>query len=350
MSLTTLVEKLEKVSAEAIAAIGQAKTLKDVEDLRVRFLGKKSELTEIFSQFGKLSSDERPKAGQVGNEVRTKITQLLSEKQESFGSAELNAKLKSEQVDVTLPGRLRPNASLHPVTLVRQELARIFGNIGFTVEEGPEIEHEFYNFDALNIPPNHPSRALQDTFYIQNRKDLVLRTHTSPVQIRTMLSQKPPIRTISPGRVYRADYDATHSPMFHQIEGLLVDKKVSMSELKGVLSFMVKEFFGAELKVRLRPSFFPFTEPSAEVDMECRFCKGAGCKTCKGTGWVEIGGCGMIDPEVMKAVNLDPEEYRGFAFGMGLERMAMLKFGINDLRAFFESDQRFIEQFSRWSR
>ncbi len=350
MSLTTLVEKLEKLSAQAVAAIELAKSTKEIEDLRVQFMGKKSELTEIFSQFGKLSAEERPKAGQVGNEVRQKITQLLSGKQESFATAELNSKLKFEQVDVTLPGRMRPNASLHPVTLVRLELSKIFGDIGFTVEVGPEIEHEFYNFDALNIPANHPSRALQDTFYVKDRKDLVLRTHTSPVQIRTMLSQKPPIRTISPGRVYRADYDATHSPMFHQIEGLLVDKKVSMSELKGVLSYMVKEFFGAELKVRLRPSFFPFTEPSAEVDMECRFCKGAGCKTCKGTGWVEIGGCGMIDPEVMKSVQLDPDEYRGFAFGMGLERMAMLKFGISDLRAFFESDQKFIEQFSRWSR
>jgi phenylalanyl-tRNA synthetase alpha chain len=350
MSLTTLVEKLEKISSEALNAISAAATTKEIEELRVRFLGKKSDLTDLFSQFGKLSAEERPKAGQVGNQVRQKITELLSAKQEAFGSAELNSKLKNEAIDVTLPGRQRPNASLHPVTLVRQELSKIFARIGFTVEVGPEIEHEFYNFDALNIPANHPSRALQDTFYIKDRKDLVLRTHTSPVQIRTMLSQKPPIRTISPGRVYRADYDATHSPMFHQIEGLLIDKKVAMSELKGVLSYMVQEFFGAELKVRLRPSFFPFTEPSAEVDMECRFCRGAGCKTCKGSGWVEIGGCGMVDPEVMKAVALDPEEYRGFAFGMGLERMAMLKFGINDLRTFFESDQRFIEQFARWSR
>jgi phenylalanyl-tRNA synthetase alpha chain len=350
MSLATLLEKLEEVSTKALAEISTAKNVKELEDFRVRYLGKKSELSEIFAQFGKLSADDRPKAGQKGNEVRQKITELLASKQELLSSGEWEDRLKGEKIDVTLPGRSCPSPSLHPVTLVRQELSKIFESCGFLVEIGPEVEHEFYNFDALNIPPNHPARALQDTFYIKDQKDLVLRTHTSPVQIRTMLSEKPPIRMICPGRVYRADYDATHSPMFHQIEGLLVDRQVSMAELKGILSYMVREFFGAELRVRLRPSFFPFTEPSAEVDMECRFCRGAGCKTCKGSGWVEIGGCGMVDPEVFKAVDINPEEFRGFAFGMGLERMAMLKFGISDLRAFYESDQRFIEQFARWSR
>ncbi len=350
MSLATLLEKLEKISQQAASEISAASNVKEVEELRVRFLGKKSEMTEIFAQFGKLSGEDRPQAGQKGNEVRQKITALLSAKQDSLASDEWNERLRSERVDVTLPGRLQPTPSLHPVTIVRRELSKIFEACGFMVEIGPEAEHEFYNFDALNIPPHHPARALQDTFYLKEQKDMVLRTHTSPVQIRTMLSEKPPIRMICPGRVYRADYDATHSPMFHQIEGLLVDRDVSMADLKGILSHMVREFFGAELRVRLRPSFFPFTEPSAEVDMECRFCRGEGCKTCKGTGWVEIGGCGMVDPEVFKAVNINPEEYRGFAFGMGLERMAMLKFGISDLRAFYESDQRFIEQFARWSR
>jgi phenylalanyl-tRNA synthetase alpha chain len=266
----------------------------------------------------------------------------------SLQESEWASRLEEERIDVTLAGRPVQCRNEHPVQTTIGELSQIFERCGFVTELGPEVEHEFFNFDALNIPASHPSRALQDTFYIKGHPDLVLRTHTSPVQIRAMLSKEPPIRMICPGRVFRADYDATHSPMFHQIEGLLVDTDVQMGDLKGTLSTMVKEFFRVELKVRLRPSFFPFTEPSAEIDIQCPFCQGKGCKTCKTSGWVEIGGCGMVDPEVFKAVGIDPEKYRGFAFGMGIERMTMLKYGVNDLRTFYESDFSFISQFSRW--
>ena len=248
-----------------------------------------------------------------------------------------------------MPAHPVEHSHSHPIQFVQDEIVTIFEHTGFVVEIGPELEHTFYNFDALNMPENHPARRMQDTFYVKDHPELVLRTHTSPVQIRTMLAQKPPIRMISPGRVYRSDYDPTHSPMFHQIEGLLVDQDVFMGDLKGILEHMIREFFGASLRVRLRPSFFPFTEPSAEFDMECAFCKGAGCRVCKKTGWIEIGGCGMVDPEVFKSVDYEIGKYRAFAFGMGIERMAMLKYGINDIRAFYESDYRFISQFSRWS-
>ncbi len=338
-------EDFQKDSFEKLKAVSNSDQL---EGLRVEWLGKKGFLTTVMKALGELSPEERPQVGAKANEVRGAVTAQMDELLKNFQSIEINSKLESERVDVTLPGRVSRNQYEHPVQIVQDQLVAIFERCGFTTEIGPEVENEFYNFDALNFPANHPARTMQDTFFIDASGPVVLRTHTSPVQVRTMLLQKPPIRMICPGRVYRADYDATHSPMFHQIEGLLVDKDVHMGDLKGILSHMLSEFFGASLKVRLRPSFFPFTEPSAEVDMECCFCKGAGCKTCKHSSWIEIGGCGMVDPEVLRAVNLDSESLRGFAFGMGLERMAMLKFGIDDLRAFFESDHRFIAQFARW--
>ena len=337
-------ESLKTSSAERLAGL---KTVQDLENFRVEVLGKKGPLTEIMKSLGQLSAEERPQVGARANEVREAITQKLEAALAQAREAALASQLANEAVDVTLPGVRRSLTAAHPVSIVQDELVGILGRCGFLVEVGPEVEHEFYNFDALNIPAHHPARAMQDTFYLSDVSTSVLRTHTSPVQIRTLLSRKPPLRICSPGRVYRSDYDATHSPMFHQIEGLLVDENVSMPDLKGILQVLVSEFFAKGLGVRLRPSFFPFTEPSAEVDMECVFCRGKGCKVCKQSGWVEIGGCGMVDPEVFRAVGIDPEVYRGFAFGMGLERMAMLRFGISDLRAFFESDQQFISQFSR---
>jgi phenylalanyl-tRNA synthetase alpha chain len=286
-------------------------------------------------------------AGQKANTVRASLTERLESLQSKLSAEATAAKVRSERVDVTLPGRKPQSANEHPLQMVQDEVVGILERCGFLPEIGPEIEHEWFNFDALNLPANHPARTLQDTFYVKGREKVLLRTQTSPVQIRTMLALRPPIRMCCAGRVYRSDYDATHSPMFHQVEGLLVDRDIHMGDLKGILAQMLSEFFGASLSVRLRPSFFPFTEPSAEVDMSCPFCK-TGCRTCKGSTWIEIGGCGMVDPEVFKAVGIDPEVYRGFAFGMGVERMAMLKYGLNDLRAFFESDHRFISQFARW--
>ena len=346
--LDKILAELDRLHAEAKVKLPSVQTLEELEQLRVAWLGKKGVLTEISKNLGSLTVEQKPVAGQKANQVRGEIQTQLDTLSKDLETRALNAKLESEGIDVSLPGRQRRGTFEHPVQLVQDEIISILERCGFLPELGPEVEHEFYNFDALNIPANHPARALQDTFYIKDREGVVLRTHTSPVQVRTMMAMKPPIRMSSPGRVYRADYDATHSPMFHQVEGLLIDKDVHMGDLKGILAILVSEFFGTSLKVRLRPSFFPFTEPSAEVDVECPFCKGKGCKTCKGSTWIEIGGCGMVDPEVFKAVGIDPEKYRGFAFGMGIERMAMLKYGINDLRAFYESDHRFISQFSRW--
>ena len=300
---------------------------------------------------GKVPDSERRALGQKINGLKQRVETAVSELAQQALDADQAKAIASSAVDVTLPGVSYSQGAEHPIWKVQTELVDIFKDCGFVVELGPQVEHEFFNFDALNMPRNHPARAMQDTFYIKGEKELVLRTHTSPVQIRSMLLQKPPIRMICPGRVFRSDYDPTHSPMFHQVEGLLVDKDVVMGDLIGLLSHMVKKFFGAnffgdQTGIRLRPSFFPFTEPSAEVDMLCVFCSGKGCKTCKNSGWIEIGGCGMVDPEVFKAVEVDPEIWSGFAFGMGIERMTMLKYGVNDLRAFFESDQRFIREFS----
>lgn len=350
INLNHILEIIEKINLDAQAKLSAADiTLEVLETYRVEWLGKKGALTEVMKSMGSLSPEDRPKAGLKANEVRGGLTAKLDALLAQKSSGEQLEKMKADAVDVTLSGRISQGLFEHPVQMVQDEIISILERCGFLPELGPEIEHEYFNFDALNIPANHPARQLQDTFYIKDRDDkVVLRTQTSPVQVRTMLQMKPPIRMTCPGRVYRADYDATHSPMFHQVEGLLVDKGVHMGDLKGILAILVSEFFGEGLKVRLRPSFFPFTEPSAEVDMECCFCKGKGCKTCKHTTWIEIGGCGMVDPEVFKACGIDCEKYRGFAFGMGVERMAMLKYGIDDLRAFYESDHRFISQFSRW--
>lgn len=337
---------LEELSSLFESQLAVAGDLPAIENLRVEWMGKKGHIPAKLKTLGSVPDTERKALGAKINELKTKVESGLEAKHKNLLKKSLDEQLLKERIDVTLPAVKVLQGFEHPVWKVQTELVEIFSKCGFVVEMGPEVEHEFFNFDALNMPKNHPARAMQDTFYIAGEKDLVMRTHTSPVQIRTMLLQKPPIRMICPGRVYRSDYDPTHSPMFHQIEGLLVDKDVVMGDLKGLLDHMVKEFFGASLGVRLRPSFFPFTEPSAEVDMACVFCNQKGCRTCKGTGWIEIGGCGMVDPEVFKAVDLNPEEWSGFAFGMGLERMTMLKYGVNDLRAFFESDQRFLREFT----
>lgn len=336
-------EQLQALQQEALAALDQADNLKSLQDVRVRILGKKGALTDIMKGMRDLSLEERPIVGALVNQLKDDFEISFSARQQELQQRAIAARLASETLDVTLPGRRRVTGSLHPVTLVADEIVEIFSRLGFSVAEGPEIEQDFYNFEALNIPKDHPARDMQDTFYIS--EDLVLRTHTSPVQIRTMLKHDPPIRIIAPGTVYRRDSDLTHSPMFHQIEGFLVDCKVTFGDLKGILTHFLNEFFGAGLEVRFRPSFFPFTEPSAEVDIACVICGGSGCRVCGRTGWLEILGCGMIDPAVFDSVNYDPEQYSGFAFGMGLERIAMLKYGVNDLRLFFENDLRFLKQF-----
>lgn len=341
--------RLESFANEFQSKLAVAHTLESLEELRVEAFGKKGSLTEILKELSKLSPEERPKVGAKANEVRESLSADLNQKIEVIRKKQINEKLLSDRIDVSLPGRIRNPVAEHPIEIVTDELCHILESCGFKIELGPEVEHEWFNFDALNIPANHPARAMQDTFYIMDRAEkVILRTQTSPVQIRTMLTLQPPIRMIAPGRVYRSDYDATHSPMFHQVEGLLVDESTNMGDLKGILALLVSEFFGMDLTVRLRPSFFPFTEPSAELDVQCVFCKGEGCKICKQSGFLEVGGCGMVDPEVFKSVGVDFHKYRGFAFGMGVERLAMLKYGIQDLRSFFESDHRFVSQFSRF--
>ncbi|MDD5286720.1 MAG: phenylalanine--tRNA ligase subunit alpha [Desulfuromonadaceae bacterium] len=336
-------KKLEQLRNDALKAIASASGEEQLQGIRVRLLGRKGELTALMKGLGALSPEERPSIGQLVNSVRDNIESTL----EAALNAELERvkceRLQSEKIDVTLPGRNAQVGTKHPVSLVVEEVCEIFAGLGFSVAEGPEIEHDWYNFEALNFPPEHPARDMQDTFFVEN--DLLLRTHTSPVQIRTMLKQKPPVRIIAPGTVYRCDSDATHSPMFHQIEGLMVDKGVSFGDLKGILTVFTNQLFGQNTGVRLRPSFFPFTEPSAEVDIACVICGGKGCRVCKNSGWLEILGAGMVDPEVYRHVNYDPEDISGFAFGMGIERIAMLKYGINDMRLLFENDVRFLRQF-----
>lgn len=323
--------------------MGQAATEAGLQEARVRFLGKKGELTAIMKGMGQLSPDDRPAVGALANQVKEELERLLESRMEQIQEEVIARRLAQERIDVTLPGRRSPQGSKHLITLVTEEIVEIFSSLGFGVEEGPEVEKDFYNFEALNMPKDHPARDMQDTFYIS--EDVVLRTHTSPVQIRTMLRHVPPVRVIAPGTVYRRDSDLTHSPMFHQIEGFLVDHHITFGDLKGVLTSFINQYFGRGVGVRFRPSFFPFTEPSAEVDIQCVICGGTGCRVCKNSGWLEILGSGMIDPEVFKSVNYDSELYTGFAFGMGLERIAMLKYGISDLRLFFENDIRFLEQF-----
>ncbi len=337
-------ERLQQLQNDALTALRSSSSLKELQALRVQVLGKKGSLTEVMKGMRDLSAEDRPVIGQLVNQLKDQFEEVFKLRQQQLEEVEIAARLEREKIDVTLPGRTAFAGSLHPVTLVTDEIVEIFSRLGFSVEEGPEIEKDFYNFEALNIPRDHPARDMQDTFYIND--DLVLRTHTSPVQIRTMVKQPPPVRVIAPGTVYRRDSDLTHSPMFHQIEGFLVDDKVTFGDLKGVLTHFLNEFFGEGLKVRFRPSFFPFTEPSAEVDIACVICGGKGCRVCGGSGWLEILGCGMIDPAVFVAVEYDAEKYSGFAFGMGLERIAMLKYGVNDLRLFFENDIRFLKQFS----
>lgn len=311
-----------------------------LEEARVRFLGRKGELAQLFKELAKVPEQDRREGGRLLNEAKSRLEEIFSEA--SRRSSDLKA-LRRESIDVTIPGRLPVVGRLHPITQTAMEVCRIFNWLGFEAVEGPEIELDYYNFEALNIPKDHPARDMQDTFYISD--EVVLRTHTSPLQVRVMEKRKPPVRVIAFGKTYRRDSDVTHTPMFHQVEGLMVGKDVSFGDLKGILTTFVHQMFGPGVALRFRPSFFPFTEPSAEVDIECVMCRGKGCRVCKGTGWLEILGLGMVDPEVYKHVGYDPEEITGFAFGVGIERMAMLKFGIDDLRLFFENDLRFLEQF-----
>lgn len=337
-------EKLSQIKSAAEQALASAETLDTLEELRVKFLGKKGELTAVMKGMGGLSPEERPIIGQLANEVRDFIGSALDEKKAALESAAEEAKILSETIDVTIPGKRPEKAKKHPLTTVLDDLKDIFIGMGFSIVDGPEVELDYYNFEALNIPKDHPARDTQDTFYIND--NVVLRTQTSPVQIRTMEKMQPPIRIISPGRVYRSDaVDATHSPVFHQVEGLVIDKGITMADLKGTLEVFVHKLYGNDTKLRFRPHHFPFTEPSAEVDISCFNCGGKGCPICKGEGWIEILGCGMVHPKVLRNCNIDPEVYSGFAFGIGLERTTMFRYGIKDLRMFFENDVRFLDQF-----
>ncbi len=336
-------EKLEEVKDQAQAELGQASDEVSLQNLKAKFLGRKGVITEILKGMKDVAQEDRPKMGVMINEVKTFVEELFDQKSNQIKEEKKRRSIAEEKIDVTLPSRSLPVGAKHPVSQVMEEIINIFEKMGFEVAEGPEIETDYYNFEALNIPKNHPARDMQDTFYISD--DIVLRTHTSPVQIRVMEKEEPPIKIIAPGRVYRCDSDVSHTPMFHQIEGLLIDKDITFGDLKGVLTEFLRLIFGEGIGVRFRPSFFPFTEPSAEVDIECVICEGQGCRVCKDSGWLEILGCGMVDPKVFKSVNYDPEIYSGFAFGMGIERITMLKFGINDIRLFFENDVRFLRQF-----
>lgn len=335
--------ELEQIASEAAAAIAAATELSALDDLRVEYLGKKGRLTGLLKSLGSLSNDERPAAGAKINDVKQALQNQINEHKERLERSALDSKLATETIDVTLPGRAEEIGGLHHVTRTMERIQEFFTRIGYDVETGPEIEDDYHNFEALNIPSHHPARAMHDTFYID--PSTVLRTHTSPVQVRTMENQAPPIRIICPGRVYRCDSDITHTPMFHQVEGLVVDKDISFADLKGVIDQFLKAFFEADLPVRFRPSYFPFTEPSAEVDIQCANCRGEGCRVCSQTGWLEVMGCGMVHPNVLSSCDLDADQYTGFAFGMGVERLAMLRYGVNDLRLFFENDLRFLKQF-----
>lgn len=336
-------ENLDELVVKALHLIAMASDINELEQLRVQYLGKKGELTLAMKSLGELSPSERPKAGALINEAKEKVQTALNDCKRILDQEKLNKKLASEQIDVTLPGRGQASGSIHPITRTLERIESFFTNIGYSVEEGPEIEDDYHNFEALNIPSHHPARAMHDTFYFN--ANMLLRTHTSPVQVRTMEANKPPIRVVCPGRVYRCDSDMTHSPMFHQVEGLLVDTDISFADLKGTIEEFLRVFFEKEFEVRFRPSFFPFTEPSAEVDIQCVMCSGKGCRVCKQTGWLEVMGCGMVHPNVLRMSGVDPEVYSGFAFGMGAERLAMLRYGVNDLRLFFDNDLRFLSQF-----
>jgi phenylalanyl-tRNA synthetase alpha chain len=343
MDVEALVQQLESLQATAEKEFLAAKTQEVLSNIRIKYLGKKSQVSQSMKFLSQLPPEHRPVAGKAINDVKTFLQDLYRSREQLLAEEEKQRKLLEERIDITLPGRRLSLGKKHPLTQIMEEAQAIFSGLGFAIAEGPEVELDYYNFEALNFPKDHPSRDMQDTFFVTD--DVVLRTHTSPVQIRMMEKMSPPVRVIAPGKVYRHDADISHSPMFHQIEGLLVDKDVTMADLKGILELFVHEMFGAGTKLRFRPSFFPFTEPSAEVDISCVMCKGKGCRVCSQTGWLEILGSGMIDPNVFAYVNYDPEEYSGYAFGMGVERIAMLKFGIDDIRLFFENDMRFLDQF-----
>ena len=335
-------DTLLKIKTEAIAALAEDGA--DIEALRIKYLGKKGELTAVLRGMGKLSAEERPVIGQLANDIRAEIEEEIEKKTAAMKTAALDAKLKAEKLDVTIPGTKVPVGKPHPLAMVQRQLEEIFLGMGYSIAEGPEVEYDYYNFQALNIPPDHPARDTQDTFYIT--ENILLRSQTSPVQARVMEQQKPPIKIISPGRVYRSDaVDATHSPLFHQCEGLVVDKGITMGDLKGTLEMFAQTMFGADTKIRFRPHHFPFTEPSAEVDVSCFVCGGKGCRLCKGEGWIELLGAGLVHPNVLKAGGIDPEVYSGLAFGMGIERVVMTSYGIDDMRHLYENDIRFLGQF-----
>jgi len=335
--------ELSSVVQQALDEVAACGDLAALDEARVRWLGKKGALTEQLKSLGALPAAERPAAGQRINEAKVRLQDTIEARRALLESAEVERKLAAGRIDVTAPGRGEERGGLHPVTKARLRIESLFRRAGFEVASGPEIEDDFHNFEALNIPPNHPARAMHDTFYFGDGR--LLRTHTSPVQVRAMLERGAPLAVIAPGRVYRVDYDMTHAPMFHQLEGLVVDEKVSFANMKAALHGFLQQYFERDLAMRLRPSYFPFTEPSAEVDMSCVFCGGSGCRTCKHTGWMEIAGCGMVHPNVLEASGIDPERFSGYAFGFGLDRLAMLRYGVNDLRLFFENDLRFLKQF-----
>ncbi len=336
-------QALCEIRAKVAERLDKATNLAELEELRVRLLGKKGELTAILKQMGTLSAEERPAMGQLANDVRAEIENRLADRQSELAALAMQQKLRSERIDVTLPGKAPALGKMHPLSRVLAEVSEIFYGMGFDTVEGPEVEYDKYNFEMLNTPKGHPARDTQDTFYVT--ENILLRTQTSPVQVRTMLERKPPIRIIAPGRVYRSDTpDATHSPIFHQIEGLVVDKGITMSDLKGTLDIFAKRLYGSDAKIRLRPSFFPFTEPSAEMDVTCFKCGGSGCGFCKGEGFIEILGCGMVHPKVLEGCGIDTDVYSGFAFGIGLERLTLFRYGIDDIRLFFDNDLRFLDQ------
>lgn len=336
---------LDELEQQALQAVADSADAAALDEVRVRYLGKKGLLTQQLKQLGALPAEERPAAGQEINRIKQQVQAAIESRGETLQKAALDAQLASETIDVTLPGRGQSQGGLHPVTLTLRRIEELFRPLGFSVEEGPEIEDDHHNFGALNIPDHHPARAMHDTFYFDAHT--LLRTHTSPVQVRVMEERQPPLRIIAPGRVYRCDSDLTHTPMFHQVEGLLVDEHVSFANLKGLIDEFLRAFFEREdLAVRFRPSYFPFTEPSAEVDIQCVMCSGDGCRVCSQSGWLEVLGCGMVHPKVFEQVGIDNERYTGFAFGMGVERLAMLRYGVNDLRLFFENDLAFLEQFN----
>ncbi|MBF0255289.1 MAG: phenylalanine--tRNA ligase subunit alpha [Gammaproteobacteria bacterium] len=341
MDLSREIDQQQQAALEQVAA---AQKLPQLDEVRVSYLGKQGQLTTLLKQLGQLPKEERPAAGQLVNQAKDRVEQAIAERKQVLAELALSQRLAEERVDVTLPGRGMAPGGLHPVTRTLRRIQALFASAGFSVAEGPEIEDDYHNFEALNIPSHHPARAMHDTFYFDAH--LLLRTHTSPVQIRVMQESAPPLKIIAPGRVYRCDSDLTHTPMFHQVEGFYVDEEVSFADLKGVLHQFLSHFFERDLKLRFRPSYFPFTEPSAEVDIECVICGGSGCRVCSNSGWLEVLGCGMIHPEVLRQVNIDSEKYSGYAFGMGVERLTMLRYGVNDLRLFFENDLRFLKQFA----